>query len=538
MRTEQNSPQEDLFQVGGCLPFGLPTYVKRQADDDFYEGLKAGEFCYVLNARQMGKSSLRVQTMQRLQNEGFACAILDIMAIGSQDVAPDQWYAGVVRSLISSFNLANKINLRTWWRDLDFLPPVQRLSEFIETVLLQEIQKKIIIFIDEIDNIIQLKFKGDFLALLRGCYDKRAEKPDYKRLTFALLGVATPTDLIRDTRYAPFNIGRAIQLTGFSLSEVEPMVQALSGKVNDSQFLLKEILLWTQGQPFLTQKLCQLLLKSSNSIPLERRKLKKWVEKLVRLSILENWESQDEPEHLRTIRDRILGGSQRTTQLLWLYKQILDQGEITAQDSPEHMELLLSGLVVKHLGKLKICNRIYLTVFDQNWTNEALASLRPYANSLANWLASNRQDNSLLLRGKDLQDAVAWAESKRLSPEDHQFLYASQALVEQELQRELSNLRKQQLELNFPTTSKQRTDDIKLHRLQKEFASLSQLFSLQNEKLDYLRRQQVIESAVVVKFALENQIKEEEAALALVISKMEQLEIIIEQLGKDIKDNF
>ncbi|MFN6567335.1 hypothetical protein [Dendronalium sp. ChiSLP03b] len=42
--------------------------MTRQADGDLYAGLKAGDFCYVLNSRQMGKSSLRVKTMQRLQS--------------------------------------------------------------------------------------------------------------------------------------------------------------------------------------------------------------------------------------------------------------------------------------------------------------------------------------------------------------------------------------------------------------------------------------------------------------------------------------
>ena len=51
------------------MPADNKMYVVRQADQDFYNGLIKGEFCYVLNARQMGKSSLRVRVDQLLRAE-------------------------------------------------------------------------------------------------------------------------------------------------------------------------------------------------------------------------------------------------------------------------------------------------------------------------------------------------------------------------------------------------------------------------------------------------------------------------------------
>ncbi len=123
------------------------------------------------------------------------------------------------------------------------------MSEFIETVLLEEIQQNVVIFIDEIDSLLGLDFPiDDFFAFIRSCYNKRAQKSTYKRLTFALLGVATPPDLIADKNRTPFNIGRAIELKGFSLHEAMPLMPGLKEIGSQPEALLAEILNWTERQ--------------------------------------------------------------------------------------------------------------------------------------------------------------------------------------------------------------------------------------------------------------------------------------------------
>ena len=58
-------------------------------------------------------------------------------------------------------------------------------------------------------------------------YNLRANDPAYNRLTFVLLGVAIPLNLMEDLSRTPFDIGTRIVLQEFSYAEVAPLRLAL-----------------------------------------------------------------------------------------------------------------------------------------------------------------------------------------------------------------------------------------------------------------------------------------------------------------------
>jgi len=70
------------YQVGDSLVGDALSSVARQVDIDFLQALKSGEFCYVFNARHMGKSSLRVRAMRELQQQGIRCGVIDATLMG------------------------------------------------------------------------------------------------------------------------------------------------------------------------------------------------------------------------------------------------------------------------------------------------------------------------------------------------------------------------------------------------------------------------------------------------------------------------
>lgn len=431
-----NTPEISVFQIGGGLPADSPTYVERAVDSQILKATLEGQLCYVLTARQLGKSSLCNRTLQKLRDRNIACIVIDVSLVGTESEEPDTWFAGLAERLNSGFDLMSGEDFDNWWRSRN-TGAFASIGILIEKELLDRVAQDCVIFFDEIDSLLGSRVGDSFFTLLRSIYDRRASQPHLRRLTFVLIGVASPSELISNRNRSPFNIGRAINMEGFRFIEAESVfAPLLASRFRSPLSVLGPILGWTGGQPFLTQKCCSLALSSDN-IPSSGSE-RAWVDELIQKNVLTNWETQDEPVHLRTIRDRILESPKRRTSRLLALLENIQRGEnVLIDDSGEQMELRLAGVVVEAANTLHMANRVYAEVFNLSWIRTNLERMRPYAVSMAGWIASERSDRSFLLRGKALADARSWASGRPLTNVEFEYLDASAKAEMEEAQKAL-----------------------------------------------------------------------------------------------------
>ena len=359
IETQLDSP---FYVTGGTLSRDALCYVTRQADQELYDCLRKGRFSYVLTARQMGKSSLMVRTASRLRDEGVGVVVLDLTAIG-QNLSAEQWYGGLLTQMGQQLGLEDE--LEEFWDTHAGLGPLQRWMQALRRVVLPRYPGRVVIFIDEIDAVRSLPFSTDeFFAGIREFYNHRTEDSELERLSFCLLGVAAPSDLIRDTRMTPFNIGQRIELHDFTKAEAQVLAFGLSGGEQEGSVLINRILYWTGGHPYLTQRLCQAVAEANPQFPISDPQS---VDRLCgELFFARRAREQD--DNLLFVRERMLRSEVELAGLLSLYAQV-HRGRNVEDDETDPLisVLRLSGIARAEDGRLQVRNHIYERVFDREW---------------------------------------------------------------------------------------------------------------------------------------------------------------------------
>ncbi|MBP0017894.1 MAG: AAA-like domain-containing protein [Cyanobacteria bacterium SBLK] len=398
----------DYYQIeGGTLPLiGLKseTYVKRSSDEELYQFCRSSHasnrVCSILAPRQMGKTSLMVRIAEQLSNEGSICIQINLQGLGGVRSEDSFWYTilgeickqlddlclqnddTVLLAINSNRSFTEKMD-EQWSKNIQ-KSAASKVTNFLIEEILQKIAKdcQFILFFDEIQSLISLGFQNSVIGYIKALGDD-VRQQSLQKFNIVLLGVAKPSDLLQDSNVT-LNIGRQIELKNFQ-GDCRPLQRGLWSITSDTECLISLILNWTNGQPFLTQFLCFLIVQTGAKD--EGINWGSHLEKIVKEKIVKNWRIQDRQSHFQEIENYFLYGDRHKThnliKALNFYKIILKQGSILWDRTKNSLwDLLISGLARKEFDRdrilLKLNNKIYEQIFNLHWvetTQNTIAQL-------------------------------------------------------------------------------------------------------------------------------------------------------------------
>ena len=355
------------LQAGGTLNPRRDLYIERPQDKEFLELLLDGRYVNLLTSRQMGKSSLVVRAAQALRAQGVRTASIDLAAELGTPPDASTYFLGLLSAIARDLQV--DIDLETWWRQRGSETVNQRLMRYFRTVVAERIGEPIVIFLDEIDSTLKLPYTDDLFTAIRGMHNERATTPAYERITFCLIGVATPNELIKDRRTTPYNVGSTLELRDFEIGRdnLTPLIDVLARNHDQGRALLERVLYWTGGHPYLTIRLCESLIEIGATTPKE-------VDSRVD-DAFRNLDYVSSDVHFQQVLRFFETKLTDSLSLFTLYGKILEARRERDQPALAHTELKLSGLVKPDSGGyLTIRNQLYTRLFDKRWLNSAKPS--------------------------------------------------------------------------------------------------------------------------------------------------------------------
>lgn len=358
----------EFFSVGNPLHAVRAGYVRRDADQQLFETLLGGGNAHVIAPARSGKTSLVAAVAAQLQSHGCRVAVIDLAQISDRDGGTDvgRWYYNIAYRLVRQLRL--KTDLQEWWQDKSMLSNRQRLVEFYSEVVLANIPDRVVIFIDEIHCIAGQPFADHLMASIRVAHKSRVTDPEFKRLSFVMLGECEPQSPKLQEALSPIAVSRQIRLPDFTRDEMAIFRTELNLSADDADNALDRIFEWTSGQPYLVQKLARSVAREGIAGNIGEHIDRIAVQQLAGRSAI-NSEPLISYIHREIVTDR-----KNSEARLSIYGKMRKGVPVTYEPASIAQRKLLSlGLVIVGMdGRLGVRNRVFATVFTARWANENL----------------------------------------------------------------------------------------------------------------------------------------------------------------------
>ncbi|MBE9201854.1 MULTISPECIES: AAA-like domain-containing protein [unclassified Nodularia (in: cyanobacteria)] len=320
----------------GQVPLESPFYIKRSpVENDCYEEvLRDGALIRIKAPRQMGKSSLMSRVLDYGSKQGYESAYLNFQSADAEYLSSLemflQWFCA---SVTDSLNLPEKLG--DYWKGV--LGSKNKCTNYFQRYLLKEIDKPIVLGLDEVDEIFKHPtIATDFFGLLRAWHERAKNDPDWQKLRLIIVHskeVYVPLNI----NQSPFNVGLPVELPELNQEQVQDLVQRHGLSWSNSQ--VQQLIMLVGGHPYLVRM-------ALYQIARERTTLDK-------LEQVAPTEAGPYNDHLR----RHLLNLQEDEELLAALKQVVLADEAVNVGTTEAFKLRSMGLVKFQGNKIMpLCN--------------------------------------------------------------------------------------------------------------------------------------------------------------------------------------
>lgn len=248
--------KEKVLYSSAIIPNEL--YVERDADRKLKDIIfRMSKPAYVSVCRQMGKTNLLIHAKRLLEDENHRYVYIDIT--NKFDSARD-CFRYIVNQVLESnediieFKEAASI-IHESRRNKEQTPSTEYQHEIKE--ILKKFKGKLIIFLDEVDDLRKHQFSDDIFGQIRKTYFINETHPVLKRITYVLSGVIDPEKLIKTKENSPFNIAIPILLGDFKLSEFKELINKSSIPLEND--IINYIYDWLKGNPRMSFEILSLI---------------------------------------------------------------------------------------------------------------------------------------------------------------------------------------------------------------------------------------------------------------------------------------
>ncbi len=194
---------------------------------------------------------LLIRTLEKAVEAGKRAVFLDYQLIERDALTDaDKFYRRFCDWVTDELEMENRV--AEFWDSP--LGNSQRCTRYFSRYLLKELDRPLVLAMDEVENLFDTPFRSDFFSMLRSWHNARANvaTPVWKRLDLALVTSTEPYQLIENLNQSPFNVGEVINLEDFTRQQVADLNQRHGSPLSDDEERLLMNLL--NGHPYLTRR--------------------------------------------------------------------------------------------------------------------------------------------------------------------------------------------------------------------------------------------------------------------------------------------